>query len=527
MDKELAQHKWQAFVLDEIFDIRATQSSIDKKNLVNLVGTIPYITRSEKNNGIDMFIGEQLKYKKDEGNVLTIGLDTQTIFYQPLPFYTGQNIQVIRHPRMNRYNASFLIVAIKILLQKFNWGGNGATLTRLKRSKVFLPITDKKEIDWQFMEEYMRRKENLLLKPAIEKLCKRLIHKEILGGGKLLRSQWKHFSFTEVFTEIQRGKRLKKADLTEGTVPYVSSTALNNGVDGFIGNEGSVRKFEDCITIANSGSVGSAFFHKYKFVASDHVTQLKRKGLDKYAYLFMVPIINRLSEKYSFNREINDERIKREKILLPINDKGEIDFDFMSSFMQEVEADILKTTLKVFKKRLNVNENKMGGVKWKAFFLEEIARIASGKDIYERERTSGQTPYVTATANNNGIGYFVGNQNETLERGCLSVNRNGSVGYCFYHPYDALYGNDTRKLKPIRSNKYVSLFISMCITNQRAKYGYGYKMGTGRLKRQKILLPIDANNQPNWNYMETYMQNLEQRQILEYLRHIERKNHTY
>ena len=75
----------------------------------------------------------------------------------------------------------------------------------------------------------------------------------------------------------------------------------------------------------------------------------------------MVPIINRLSEKYSFNREINDERIKREKLLLPVNDEGEIDFDFMSSFMQEVEADILKTTLKVFKKRLNTNENKMGG----------------------------------------------------------------------------------------------------------------------------------------------------------------------
>ena len=100
MNKLLTQHKWQAFVLDEIFDIRATKSSIDKKNLVNLVGTIPYITRSDKNNGIDMFIGEQPKYKKDEGNVLTIGLDTQTIFYQPLPFYTGQNIQVIRHPRI-------------------------------------------------------------------------------------------------------------------------------------------------------------------------------------------------------------------------------------------------------------------------------------------------------------------------------------------------------------------------------------------------------------------------------------------
>lgn len=67
MNKLLTQHKWQAFVLDEIFDIRSTKSSIDKKNLVNLVGTIPYITRSDKNNGIDMFIGEQPKYKKTRG----------------------------------------------------------------------------------------------------------------------------------------------------------------------------------------------------------------------------------------------------------------------------------------------------------------------------------------------------------------------------------------------------------------------------------------------------------------------------
>ena len=85
---------------------------------------------------------------------------------------------------------------------------------------------------------------------------------------------------------------------------------------------------------------------------------------------------------------------------------------------------------------------------------------------------------------------------------------------------------DTRKLKPVKNNKYISLFISMCITNQRAKYGYGYKMGTGRLKRQKILLPIDSDNQPNWDYMEMYMQDLEQRKLLEYLGMVQKINRT-
>lgn len=180
--------------------------------------------------------------------------------------------------------------------------------------------------------------------------------------GKLQHANWKAFDFTEVFTEIQRGKRLKKADHKAGNIPYVSSTSLNNGVDGFIGNESGVRKFFDCLTIANSGSVGYAFYHQYEFVASDHVTQLKREGLDKYTYLFLAPIVQRLSEKYSFNREINDERIKREKLLLPATDNGEVDFFFMSNFMKEVEANILKTTIKTFEQRIRTaNTTQTGG----------------------------------------------------------------------------------------------------------------------------------------------------------------------
>ena len=69
----------------------------------------------------------------------------------------------------------------------------------------------------------------------------------------------------------------------------------------------------------------------------------------------MIPLINRLSEKYSFNREINDERVKREKLLLPVTDAGDIDFQFMSSFMKQIEADIFNITLTVFNNRFKQN----------------------------------------------------------------------------------------------------------------------------------------------------------------------------
>ena len=86
--------KWKSFILSEIFNISSTNSGIDKNKIknINIEGNNPYITRTDKNNGIDEFITEQ-DYELNDGNVITIGLDTQTVFYQPHSFYTGQNIQ--------------------------------------------------------------------------------------------------------------------------------------------------------------------------------------------------------------------------------------------------------------------------------------------------------------------------------------------------------------------------------------------------------------------------------------------------
>ena len=512
--------KWQDFYLKDFF--RCKKGNQNNMSILS-EGSIPLVSARKCDNGYKDFVAPNHKSLFD-GGILTLNNDGDggagIAYYQPHKMALDSHVTALI-PKLELSRFQLLFVAMCITKQRNRFGhGYSLNSNRLRSFKLMLPTAKNGLPDWQFMEEYMRLKERQELKPTIDKLCKQLITNELIGGGKLLHSNWKAFYFTEVFTEIQRGKRLKKADHKVGDTPYVSSTSFNNGVDGFIGNDSSVRRFEDCLTLANSGSVGSAFYHRYEFIASDHVTQLKKEGLDKYAYLFMIPLINRLSEKYSFNREINDERIKREKLLLPVTDTGEIDFQFMSTFMKQIETDILGTTLATFQNRLisnQLNINKLGGVNWGKFFIEDIAEIISGKDIYERERVEGINPYITATSNQNGIGYFVGNTNATLESECLSVNRNGSVGYCFYHSYKALYGNDTRKLRPKVKNKYVSLFISMCITNQREKYGYGYKMGTGRLKRQRILLPVNNIGQPDWEFMEEYMRQIESRKILDYL----------
>lgn len=142
-----------------------------------------------------------------------------------------------------------------------------------------------------------------------------------------------------------RGKRLKIADHTSGAMPYVSSSAMNNAVDDFVGNDSGVRIFGKCLTIANSGSVGATFFHPYDFVASDHVTHMKRKGLSPYQYLFVAVMCRKLSSKYNFNREINDRRIEREKIMLPCKPDQTPDFDYMDAYGREILVRLIESYL--------------------------------------------------------------------------------------------------------------------------------------------------------------------------------------
>ncbi len=156
---------------------------------------------------------------------------------------------------------------------------------------------------------------------------------------------WGEFYVKDVFAAIQRGKRLKKDDHIIGNMPYASSSSINNGIDNFVGNKNSVRVFSNCLTIANSGSVGSSFYQPYNFVASDHVTKLENKDFNQYVYLFIATITSRLSEKYSFNREINDNRVKKEKIMLPTNSKGKPDYEYMENYIKTLEIKKLQDYL--------------------------------------------------------------------------------------------------------------------------------------------------------------------------------------
>lgn len=334
----------------------------------------------------------------------------------------------------------------------------------------------------------------------------------------LENKEWKEFSVKKLF-EIDRGKRLISRNRIKGNIPLVTAGFNNEGVAEFIENE-EQQNYCNSLTIDMFGNV---FYRNYIFKCDDNIHVLKNKYLNHINGNFIVNSIKQTTKDvFSYGKQFRLKTLEKLKILLPTNSKGEPDYEFMEQYMRHKEQEKQKEYQAYIKSRLKELKNTPKTIsleekEWGEFFIEEIAEIISGQDIYAKERIEGNTPYVSATANQNGIGYFVGNKNKTIESNCLSVNRNGSVGYSFYHPYKALFGNDCRKIRLNKSKKHIGLFVSNQITRQRGKYGYGYKMGTARLKRQKIMLPINNKNEPDYVFMENYMKNLEYKKLNEYI----------
>ena len=344
--------------------------------------------------------------------------------------------------------------------------------------------------------------------------------------------EWGEFFIEELFFS-SRGNAINLSsrnmdEKLENSYAVISAKDSNNGISGFSKAMKNEKIYNGVITINNNGSVGYSYFHKYNFIASSDVTILTPRNnninLSKSTLIFITECLQRIAkDKFAYGYKASNNRLNRTKIMLPIDKFNNPNWTFMEEYINERNTKHREELKEYYKYRLLdliINPEVLTDVEWREVFIEEVAEIYSGKDIYEKERTMGDTPYITATANNNGIGYFVGNNNKTLDSECISVNRNGSVGYAFYHCYEALYGNDTRKLKPFLKNKYTALFIAHAITSQKDKYGYGYKMGTGRLKRQKIMLPV-SYGEINYKYMENFIKNIEQKQIKNVLKYLD------
>lgn len=66
-------------------------------------------------------------------------------------------------------------------------------------------------------------------------------------------------------------------------------------------------------------------------------------------------------------------------------------------------------------------------------------------------------------------------------------------------------------------NSKILFFITTSLKAHKSKYSYSFTINSTRLKRQKILLPVNPKSEPDYAFMENYMKALESKKIKQYL----------
>lgn len=147
---------------------------------------------------------------------------------------------------------------------------------------------------------------------------------------------------------------------------------------------------------------------------------------------------------------------------------------------------------------------------WQPFTLESLFDIVKGSRLTKADMKEGNIRYIGATAFNNGITNYIGNNEETHPAGTLTVCYNGSIGQTYYQDKEFWATDDVNVLYPKFSmNKYIALFLAPLIRSVGRNYAYTDKWKIEDMKSSIIYLPVDEQNQPNWGYIEQYMRKIE------------------
>ncbi len=146
---------------------------------------------------------------------------------------------------------------------------------------------------------------------------------------------WKSFLYKDLF-RIEKGERLTKADMKEGSINYVGASAFNNGITAHISNKEHIHS-ANTITVCYNGSIGSAFYQEEEFWASDDVNVFYPKfKMDKYIALFFVSLFRKEGVRYQFLDKWTLDKMNETVVLLPCDDEGRPDWKGIRNFVRGI-----------------------------------------------------------------------------------------------------------------------------------------------------------------------------------------------
>lgn len=289
------------------------------------------------------------------------------------------------------------------------------------------------------------------------------------------------------------------------------------------------------------------FYRKKPWYAGQFVRIISSKiNIPLGAISFFTTILN-LQKKVLLNVLVRnvDKTFNNLTVNLPTKN-GEIDFEFMESFVAELEAQrvaeleayLLATGLKDYEltdKEKQAIDN-FDNVEWCEYRIGDLfEKIKTKKLSYKADdlpkiaTTKYVLPCLTSSFKNQGLNYFVPEEGATILRNVISIPSNSDVYRAYFQSRDFTVLSDAYairwKFKDIELLEKHYLFIVLCINKvtDLPIYSYKNKLGGWNIVQNKyIQLPI-KNGEIDFEFMEFLISAVQKMVIKDVVLYADRK----
>lgn len=356
--------EWHEFIFHRIFRIENGFYNKKPEHDTAQSNEIPFIGASDKNHGITgYFTLEEIKSASRTGNgknediskkiypahavCVTNDGSVGYAYYMNKSFTCSHSINPLYRidGDFNKYTGLF--IATVIMKDRYRWGyGRKWRPNRMKNSVIKLPVlTNTKGLpildpkckfsddgyipDWEFMEKYI----------------KSLKHEKTITKNKsaidLNTKKWKYFLFSDLNITIYKSIAHVKIDSNisdmsnPNSIPFVSRTQYNNAVDEWV-----IPEKNDQIEKGNAITIGDTTatinYQEKPFITGDHIIVIRANWINKYTALFIKTILDQEKYRYSYGRAFTKDLVENTKLILPVNDFNEPDYDFMENYIKSL-----------------------------------------------------------------------------------------------------------------------------------------------------------------------------------------------
>ena len=149
--------EWKEYNITDLFELSLPNGDLQIKKVI--VGNIPLITPSNTNNGMFQLISEDSKSTLYKKGSITVDMFGNAYYHDYDFFVTAHGHVNVLIPKydINSFSALFICASIKsMFLQKYGFN-DMCTKTVLKKATIKLPAKKNGDLDYEYMEQYMRQ----------------------------------------------------------------------------------------------------------------------------------------------------------------------------------------------------------------------------------------------------------------------------------------------------------------------------------------------------------------------------------